>query len=395
MENIETNTQPKKSIDFKIISYVIFSFIGYFLIGLPLAIIPIFITKNLGFSELIAGIVISLQYITTFLMRGFAGKIVDTKGPKPAVLISMAFFAICGVLLYLTHFFHTSAIISLVILIIARLVTGCAEGMVGASPINWAILKFGKEHTAKAISFNGVASYGGLALGAPLGVVINDHFGLEGIGIFTLVLGVIAYFIAKIKQNIISNAVKVEQSFLKVLKIITPLGLCLTLAGLGFGGISNFITLYYEFFGWKNAALCLTVFSVLFIIGRLIFNSSINKYGGVKVGIVCMTFETIGLFILFLSTTPHIALIGAGITGLGFSLVFPAFGVKAVSLVSDSNKGAALAAYGLFIDISLGITGPLIGGVIGLFGMHSLFLACCLMVFVGLLLSLYLNKKYS
>lgn len=395
MESTNIKIESSKSIDFKIITYVIFSFIGYFLIGLPLAIIPIFITKNLGFSELVAGIVISLQYITTFLMRSYAGKIVDTKGPKPAVLLSMMFFGICGILLYLTHFFHTNAFISLTILIVARLVTGCAEGMVGASPINWAILKFGKNHTAKAISFNGVASYGGLALAAPLGVVINNHFGLEGIGILTLLLGVIAYFLANSKQNIISDAVKVEQSFFKVLKIIAPLGLCLTLAGLGFGGISNFITLYYEFFGWANAALCLTVFSVVFIIGRLIFNNSINRYGGIKVGIVCMAFETIGLLILFLATTPHLALLGAGITGLGFSLVFPAFGVKAVSLVSDSNKGAALAAYGLFIDISLGITGPLIGGVIGLFGMHSLFLSCCVMVFLGLLLSLYLNKKYQ
>lgn len=395
MESTNIKIESSKGIDFKIITYVIFSFIGYFLIGLPLAIIPIFITKNLGFSELVAGIVISLQYITTFLMRSYAGKIVDTKGPKPAVLLSMMFFGICGILLYLTHFFHTNAFVSLTILIVARLVTGCAEGMVGASPINWAILKFGKNHTAKAISFNGVASYGGLALAAPLGVVINNHFGLEGIGILTLLLGVIAYFLANSKQNIISDAVKVEQSFFKVLKIIAPLGLCLTLAGLGFGGISNFITLYYEFFGWANAALCLTVFSVVFIIGRLIFNNSINRYGGIKVGIVCMTFETIGLLILFLATTPNLALLGAGITGLGFSLVFPAFGVKAVSLVSDSNKGAALAAYGLFIDISLGITGPLIGGVIGLFGMHSLFLSCCIMVFLGLLLSLYLNKKYQ
>ena len=50
-----------QKVDFDIISYVCFTFLGYFLIGLPLAIIPIFITKTLGFSELIAGIVISLQ----------------------------------------------------------------------------------------------------------------------------------------------------------------------------------------------------------------------------------------------------------------------------------------------------------------------------------------------
>ena len=393
MENLKNTTSKK--IDLQIISYVCFSFIGYSLIGLPLAILPIYITKTLGYSELVAGIVISLQYITTFLMRGYAGKIVDDKGPKPAVLMSMFFFMLCGLLFYFSHFFQTNKLLSLSILIVSRLVTGCGEGMVGASPINWAILKLGKEHTAKAISFNGVASYGGLALGAPLGVFINQSFGLEAIGILTFIFATLAYLFAKKKENIISNAAKVEQSFLKVLKIVAPLGICLMLAGLGFGGISNFITLYYEYFHWQNAALCLTVFSALFIIGRLIFNNAINVYGGVKVGIVCMIFETIGLFILFLATTPFVALIGAGITGIGFSLIFPALGVKAVSLVSDSNKGAALAGYGLFIDISLGITGPMVGGVISLFGMHSLFLFCSFMVFVGLLLCIYLYKKYQ
>lgn len=384
-----------QKVDFDIISYVCFTFLGYFLIGLPLAIIPIFITKTLGFSELIAGIVISLQYITTFLMRGYAGKIVDTKGPKPAVLNSMLFYVICGILLYLCHYFETNAFLALTILVLARLVTGCAEGMVGASPINWAILKVGKQHTAKAISFNGVASYGGLALGAPVGVIINQHYGLGAIAILTLVCGVLGYVFAKRKKNIVSVAKRVEQSFMSVLKIVAPLGICLTLAGLGFGGISNFITLYYDYFEWKNAALCLTVFSSLFIIGRIIFSNAINKLGGIKVGIISMFFETLGLLVLFMATSPTVALLGAGLTGIGFSLVFPALGVKAVALVSDSNKGAALAAYGLFIDISLGITGPLVGGVISLFGMQSLFLFCSFMVLMGLFLCLYLNKLYK
>jgi hypothetical protein len=47
--------------------------------------------------------------------------------------------------------------------------TGCAEGMIGASPINWAIMAVGEKHTAKIISYNGVACYGALAIGASLG----------------------------------------------------------------------------------------------------------------------------------------------------------------------------------------------------------------------------------
>ena len=389
----EKLSMSSRQIFMQIIGYVSFSFIGYLLIGLPLAILPIFITKTLGFTELVAGIVISLQYVTTFILRGYAGKIVDTKGPKPAVLLSMSLFILAGVLLYFCYFTRNNHFLSLAILVFARLVTGAAEGMVGGSPINWAILKIGQEHTAKAISYNGVASYGALAIGAPLGVILNQYFGLGFIGLFSIVCAIIGYFLARNKENILTAVSKVPQPFISVLKTVAPFGICLALAGLGFGGISNFITLYYDFYSWSNAALCLSVFSLLFIVGRLFFNSSINTLGGLKVGIICMIVETIGLLILFSAPNSFIALIGAGITGIGFSLVFPAMGVEAVALVSDNSKGAALAAYGLFIDISLGITGPLIGGVISLFGMSNLFGFCSLFVFIGLLYSYYLETK--
>ena len=389
----EKLSMSSRQIFMQIIGYVSFSFIGYLLIGLPLAILPIFITKTLGFTELVAGIVISLQYVTTFILRGYAGKIVDTKGPKPAVLLSMSLFILAGVLLYFCYFTRNNHFLSIAILVLARLVTGAAEGMVGGSPINWVILKIGQQHTAKAISYNGVASYGALAIGAPLGVILNQYFGLGFIGLFSIVCAIIGYFLARIKENILTAVSKVPQPFISVLKTVAPFGICLALAGLGFGGISNFITLYYDFYSWSNAALCLSVFSLLFIVGRLFFNSSINTLGGLKVGIICMIVETIGLLILFSAPNSFIALIGAGITGIGFSLVFPAMGVEAVALVSDNSKGAALAAYGLFIDISLGITGPLIGGVISLFGMSNLFGFCSLFVFIGLLYSYYLQTK--
>ena len=63
-----TIDQPK-DISLSLISYIFFTFIGYFIIGLSLSVLPIFIHQGLGFSMLVAGIVISLQYVMTFVMR--------------------------------------------------------------------------------------------------------------------------------------------------------------------------------------------------------------------------------------------------------------------------------------------------------------------------------------
>ena len=283
----------------------------------------------------------------------------------------------------------------LIFLVFTRLLTGCAEGMIGASPINWAIMTFGEKHTAKIISYNGVACYGALALGASLGVVIIKYFSFYGLGFLIVILGLMGYFIAEINDNrTVKKSINDEQkSFWNVLGKVAPFGFCLALGGLGFAAISTFITLYYDFQHWQNGALCLSVFGILFVVSRLVFSNTIAKFGGINVAIASLTVEAVGLTVICLATHPYFALLGAGITGLGFSLVFPALGVMAMRTVSSSNKGSALAGYGLFIDISLGITGPLIGGVADYFGLAYIFPFSIGVVLIGLGLAYYLKSS--
>ena len=390
------DSETPKNIFNQLISYIAFTFIGYFIIGLSLSVLPIFINKTLGFSMMIAGIVISLQYVSTFLMRAYSGKIVDQKGPKPAVIASMLSFAVTGAILIGAYYFRFSPAISLIFLIITRLLTGCAEGMVGASPINWAILSLGDNHTAKIISYNGVASYGALALGAFSGVIIVNNLSFYGLGILIIVAGLVGFMMARNKQNKIGiHSAEKQQSFWSVLAKVAPFGFCLAFGGLGFATISTFITLYYDYYHWKDGALCLSVFGILFVFSRIVFSNAINTFGGIRVAIASLAVETIGLTVISLSHQSYMALIGAGITGLGFSLIFPALGVMAIKAVPPSNHGSALAGYGLFIDISLGITGPLIGGVADHFGLAYIFPFSVGIVLIGLALAYYLKIKDS
>lgn len=382
-----------ENVNLSLLTYVCFTFLGYFIIGLSLSVLPIFINKSLGFSLVVAGLVISLQYVSTFFLRAYSGKMIDGKGPKPAVLYSMLGFSLTGIFLIAAYYFKASPYLSLIFLIITRLLTGCAEGLVGASPINWAIMAVGEEHTAKIISYNGVASYGALATGASLGIIIEQDFSLYGIGILSIILGIAGFFYARTKENKTNIHAREGQSFWKVLRKVAPFGVCLALGGLGFASISTFITLYYNYFHWNNGALCLSVFGGLFVIGRLVFSNVIKNYGGINVAIACLLVETIGLLIIAFGKNPEIALVGAGVTGLGFSLIFPALGVMAIKSVPASNQGSALAGYGLFIDLSLGVAGPLIGGVADVYGMTYIFPFSAGMVFIGLALAYLLKRK--
>lgn len=70
----------------QVVSIVLFTFIGYLNIGIPLAVLPGYVHNDLGFSAVVAGLVISIQYLATLLSRPTASRIIDNLGSKKAVM---------------------------------------------------------------------------------------------------------------------------------------------------------------------------------------------------------------------------------------------------------------------------------------------------------------------
>jgi len=384
--------QRPLAITLQVVSIVLFTFIGYLNIGIPLAVLPGYVHNHLGYGTIIAGLVISVQYLATLLSRPYASRIIDTRGSKRAVMIGLAGCGLSGVFMLVSTWLTSMPAWSLASLLIGRLVLGSAESLVGSGSIGWGIGRVGAQNTAKVISWNGIASYGAIAIGAPLGVVMVGHLGMWSLGASIIALGALGVLLAwpKLAAPIVSG---VRLPFLHVLGRVLPHGTGLALGSIGFGTIATFITLYYATNHWENAVLCLSLFGASFIGARLIFGNFINRIGGFRVAIACLSVETLGLLLLWLAPNPELALAGAALSGFGFSLVFPALGVEAVNLVPASSRGAAVGAYSLFIDLSLGITGPLVGAVAAGFGFASIFLFAALAALSGLLLSVYLYRQ--
>lgn len=355
-----------------ILSTVAFTFLTYLTIGLSLAVLPGFVHSTLGFSAMLAGLAISMQYVATLLSRPHAGRMADSKGPKYTVMTGLAMCVASGAFLLCGALAVHRPWLSLGLVFLARLALGCAESCVGTGAIAWGMGQVGHEHTARVISWNGVATYGALAAGAPLGVLVAHGFSFAAIGILTFLLPLAALPFAHMKRAT-ATATGERSPFRTVAARVIPYGIGLALGSIGFGCIATFITLFYAAHGWQNAALALTVFGAVFVGVRFLFARTIPWLGGYRVAMISLSIEAVGLIILYLSGNAWVACLGAAVAGLGFSLVFPALGVEAVHRVPPPSRGSALGVYSVFMDVAMAVTGPLGGWIASGLGYNAVY----------------------
>ncbi|MEE3505946.1 MFS transporter [Pseudomonas sp. 10C3] len=390
--HLQTQSSSSMSITLQIVSIVFYTFIAFLCIGLPIAVIPGYVHDQLGFSTVIAGGTIGSQYLATLLSRPLAGRVADSIGTKRAIVYGLSGIAVSGLLTLLATLLDSMPIVSLTILIIGRVFLGVAQGLIGVGTISWCIGQVGMGHTARAISWNGIASYGAIAIGAPVGVVMVDSLGFASLGVALSIVSLLALVLIRNKPSV--PVIHGERlPFWSVFGRVAPFGLSLTLASIGYGTLTTFITLFYLSRGWHGAAYCLTVFGVCFILSRLVFINAINRFGGFNAAMACMSIETLGLTLLWISPTTAVALIGAGLTGFGLSLVYPALGVEAIKQVPTASRGAGLSAYAVFFDLALAIAGPVMGGVALGLGYAWIFFVAAVLSLAGLSLTLLLSRR--
>jgi len=379
---VRTRSAPRSQAR-HIAGYVYFTFICYVSIGLPLAVLPPFVHLRMGYSTVLAGLAISVQYIATLASRPWAGRISDHMGAKVSVLWGMACCTVSGSLLVATAALHEIHWLSFAVLIVSRLVLGVGESLGSTGATLWGITSAGQEHTAKVIGMNGISTYGGMALAAPLGVILDQQWGLASIGVLTILIGAASYAMAWRKDPVLVEPGE-HMPFAHVAWRVAPHGMGLALGGVSYSVLATFVTLFYAHRHWSGAALCLTAFGLAFIAARVLFIRTISRYGGFPVAIASLVVECVGMILLWLAASPWMALAGAAVGGLGLSLVFPAIGVEAVKRVPEFNRGTALGVYTAFSDVSFFLVGPIAGAIIGFFGYASVFLFALISVLIAL-----------
>lgn len=187
-------------LNLRIISIVVFTCICYLSIGLPLAVLPGYIHYQLGYSTFVAGIVISLQYISTLVSRPHAGRYTDIWGRKSGqpwdrlLPAQWRLHATGGSPAGNADAGHCRAAGGPGVSRRRRELYRHRRHPVGIKTV-------GAIHTSRVISRNGVATYVAMAVGAPLGVTLNHYFGISGFATVVVLVAAIGLLFARTRPR--------------------------------------------------------------------------------------------------------------------------------------------------------------------------------------------------
>ncbi|MBB1598657.1 MFS transporter [Variovorax sp. UMC13] len=387
MTNVQANSSLRELV------WMTFAlFLGYLSVAMSMPAVAVHVSQTLGMGNVASGLAVGIAFLSTLLSRGWAGRLADERGGKVAMFRGLFLYAAASLLCWasaLPALGHGAG--AYLVLLAGRLVLGLGESFALVGMLGWAMAAMGPARSGQVMALVGTGLYGAFALGGPLGLWLLQKLGFAGLMAGSMVLpllsGAMLWSIAPAR-----SAPGRRAPFSDVLRLIWKQGAVVGLQGVGFAALGAFFPLYFLAHGWHGAGYGLTCFGLGFVALRLVAGRLPDRIGGNRVALVSLTVEALGQALLWLAPHPAVAMVGALLTGMGCSMVFPAMGLEAVKRVPAHLRGTAIGGFAAFQDLAYGATGPLAGLMADRFGHSSVFLGGFVAAVVGTAMTWRLGK---
>lgn len=157
------------------LAMVLAVFFLYLTISAPLAVIPIFVHDSLNINDLGVGIAVGIHFLATVLTRPYAGRLSDNVSSKRTTLQGVLALLVTAVFYYLATVSSFGTTFSFILLLIGRICHGYAESLFISGHIAWGLSLFGQKQAGRLLSLTGIAIFGALAVGAPIGLILFNY----------------------------------------------------------------------------------------------------------------------------------------------------------------------------------------------------------------------------
>jgi MFS family permease len=344
--------------------------LGLLSIGATLPVLPRYIKGELGGGDLEVGIVTGAFAITGLACRPLAGQFADRRGRKLVVVAGALLTAIAGLL-----YFVPAGVGGL---LFARLFLGAGEGMVYTAGAAWVVDMSPPQRRARLIGLYGLAIWGGLTLGPPIGELILRASSFEAVWAFVAAAPLLGAGIAtRIPERFHPSAgADFEPRPISPEALRPGLGLSLTIVG--YAAVAAFIVLHLDERAIGHGAEVFTAFAATVVATRLVGGGLPDRIGPLRCAAAAGLIEAAGLVTIAFAHSLEVAIVGAVAMGAGFSILFPSLALVVVNRVPEERRGVAMGTFTAFFDLGMGLGGPLVGAAAALGGYEAAFLLSAL-----------------
>ncbi|MCA7083830.1 arabinose transporter [Cupriavidus sp. DB3] len=369
-------------------------FLTYLAVAMAMPAVAIHVSDALGMGNVASGLAVGIAFLSTILSRGWAGRLADERGGKAAMFRGLALYALASLLCWLSSWPSLgSGTASYVVLLAGRLLLGLGESAALVGMLAWGMGAMGPARSGLVMALVGAGMYGAFAAGGPLGLWLLQRCGFAGLMLVCVAMPLLGALMLWRTAPAAPPQAGRRPPFVQVLGRIWQPGAVVGLQGIGFAALGAFFPLYFLANGWHGAGYGLTCFGLGFVAVRLLCGTLPDRLGGVPVALVSLLIEAAGQCLLWLAPGPAVAMLGALLTGMGCSMVFPSMGLEAVRRVPAYLRGTAIGGFAAFQDLAYGATGPLAGWIADHFGHARVFMVGALAALLAVLMTVLMTLR--
>src|SRR5439155_12806070 len=235
---------------------------------------------------------------------------------------------------------------SVAALVGARLAVGVGEGAVYTAGATWAVDLAPADRRGLALGLFGLSVWGGLSLGPLVGELLRSSVGYDAVWVLTALLPAAGALIALRLPEPLRIAPAAEQGTLRLVpRAAWRPGLALALANVGYAALAGFVVLHLRARGIGGGATVFTAFALAVFASRLVLSRVPDRAGARRTATAAGLVEAVGLAVIAAAHSLLVALCGAIVVGVGFSMLFPSLALMVVGRVGGDRRGSALGAF--------------------------------------------------
>lgn len=364
----------------------LFVFIYYFAM---LAVLPIYIVKDLAGSIEEAGLALTLFLASSIALRPFSGMIIQKLGKKMTFRGSSTLFALFA--------FSYVFIDSMWTLLLVRFLHGIWFSILTTVAVPVANDFIPDDRKGEGMGYYVMSTNLGVVFGPLIALTVIHFYSFQvlfsllailiSIGlVFSWLLKVPDQQKVEIKPNVMLGKKKYTiQDFLEP-KVFAISGVAL-LTAFAYSSITSFITVYSE----SQQLLAYTsMFFILFAAAMLLVRPWVGKVydrkGPSAVIVPSFIFFAIGLVIVTQVSDQWTLWLSAIFIGLGYGSLFPCLQTLTIQTVEKERMGHAISTFFICFDIGLAVGSVVMGFLIAQWSFEVMYFCCAVLVVITLLL---------